>query len=124
MNKTLKFIVVSLGILIIILLIFTIFALISKYKKSDNLDYQNLILTPLVSENYQIVSFQINNKEGVIQTLSLLPLSYPGHSLLTEDEGSFLGEDDCSCGRYGKYFKIYGRVKNAELRGCSDTYES
>ena len=63
MNKTLKFIVVSLGILIIILLIFTIFALISKYKKSDNLDYQNLILTPLVTENYQIVSFQVNNKE-------------------------------------------------------------
>jgi len=63
-------------------------------------------------------------ERGIIQTLSMLPLSYPGHSLLTEDEGSFLGEDDCSCGRYGKYFKIFGRVKNAELRGCSDTYES
>jgi len=63
MNKTLKFIVVSLGILIIILLIFTIFALTSKYKKSDHVDYQNLILKPLVTENYQIVSFQINNKE-------------------------------------------------------------
>ena len=64
------------------------------------------------------------NEIGIIQTLSILPLSYPGHSLLTEDEGIFLGEDDCSCGRYGKYFKIFGRVKNAELRGCSDTYES
>jgi len=23
----------------------------------------------------------------------------------------------------GKYFKVIGRIKNAEIRGCSDTYE-
>ena len=61
-------------------------------------------------------------ERGIIQILSILPKSYPGHSLLTEDEGVLLGEDDCKCGRYGKYFKIYGRLKNAELRGCSDAY--
>tara|TARA_Y100001935_G_C17308802_1_gene514241 strand:+ start:2757 stop:3626 length:870 start_codon:yes stop_codon:yes gene_type:complete len=61
-------------------------------------------------------------EKGVIQTLSVLPKSYPGHSLLTDDEGVQLGEDDCGCGRLGKYFKIIGRVKSAELRGCSDTY--
>ena len=61
-------------------------------------------------------------EKGVIQTLSVLPKSYPGHSLLTDDEGVLLGEDDCGCGRLGKYFKIIGRVKSAELRGCSDTY--
>jgi len=61
-------------------------------------------------------------EEGIIQTLSVLPKSYPGHSLLTEDEGVLMGEDDCSCGRLGKYFKIIGRLKNAEIRGCSDTY--
>ncbi|MAW84787.1 MAG: acyl-protein synthetase [Crocinitomicaceae bacterium] len=60
---------------------------------------------------------------GIIQLLSILPSSYPGHSLLTEDEGVLLGEDDCSCGKLGKYFKIIGRLKNAEIRGCSDTYE-
>lgn len=60
---------------------------------------------------------------GVIQVLSTLPASYPGHSLLTEDEGLYLGEDNCPCGRQGKYFKVLGRLKNAELRGCSDTYE-
>ena len=43
--------------------------------------------------------------------------------LLTEDEGRILGEDDCPCGRKGKYFEILGRVKRAEVRGCSDTYE-
>ena len=60
---------------------------------------------------------------GIIQTLSILPKSYPGNSLLTEDEGVLLGEDDCKCGRMGKYFKVIGRIKNAEIRGCSDTYE-
>ena len=59
---------------------------------------------------------------GILQVLSTIPESYPGHSLLTEDEGVLLGEDDCPCGRKGKYFKVLGRLKNAELRGCSDTY--
>lgn len=59
---------------------------------------------------------------GIIQVVSVLPDSYPGHSLLTEDEGVLLGEDDCPCGRLGKYFKIIGRLKDAEIRGCSDTY--
>lgn len=61
---------------------------------------------------------------GIIQVLSLLPHSYPGQSLLTEDEGILLGEDDCPCGRKGKYFKVIGRLKHAEIRGCSDTYAS
>ena len=61
-------------------------------------------------------------EKGIIQVVSILPKSYPGHSLLTEDEGVLLGEDDCPCGRLGKYFKIIGRLKNAEIRGCSDTY--
>ncbi len=59
---------------------------------------------------------------GIIQVVSTIPESYPGHSLLTEDEGVLLGIDDCTCGRKGKYFKINGRLKNAEIRGCSDTY--
>ncbi|WP_312209211.1 acyl-protein synthetase [Pseudescherichia sp.] len=59
---------------------------------------------------------------GIIQVLSVLAGSYPGHSLLTEDEGVLVGEDDCACGRKGKYFHVLGRLKRAELRGCSDTY--
>lgn len=59
---------------------------------------------------------------GIIQVVSVIPESYPGHSLLTEDEGVILGIDDCPCGRKGKYFRISGRLKNAEIRGCSDTY--
>lgn len=61
-------------------------------------------------------------EDGIIQVMSTIPESYPGHSLLTEDEGAVLGIDDCPCGRKGKYFRINGRLKNAEIRGCSDTY--
>lgn len=64
-----------------------------------------------------------SGERGLIQVVSILPRSYPGHALLTEDEGAILGEDDCPCGRKGKTFAIYGRIQRAELRGCSDTYE-
>lgn len=63
-------------------------------------------------------------QHGVIEVLSVLPHSYPGHVLLTEDMGEVLGEDDCPCGRQGKYFRVTGRIPKAEIRGCSDTYES
>ena len=59
--------------------------------------------------------------EGIIQVSSLLPTSYPGHCLLTEDLGVMVGEDDCTCGRHGKYFLVNGRLAKAEVRGCSDT---
>ena len=64
-----------------------------------------------------------NRGRGLMQCTSLLPTSYPGHVLLTEDEGEITGVDDCPCGRLGKTFLIHGRVAGAEIRGCSDTYE-
>lgn len=63
-----------------------------------------------------------NNVPGLIQLSSMLARSYPGHCILTEDIGQIIGEDDCSCGRLGKYFKVLGRVPDAEVRGCSDTF--
>lgn len=70
------------------------------------------------------IDFKVASKgtTGLIQLLSVIPHSYPGHSLLSEDEGEIIGVDDCSCGRLGTYFKVHGRIKNAEVRGCSDTY--
>jgi phenylacetate-coenzyme A ligase PaaK-like adenylate-forming protein len=61
---------------------------------------------------------------GLLQLVSLLPGSYPGHSILSEDIGEVLGVDGCPCGRKGKYFRVLGRAKNAEVRGCSDVYAS
>ena len=58
---------------------------------------------------------------GIIQTLSTIQTSYPGHSLLTEDVGIRYGSDTCSCGRLGTFFKILGRLPKSEVRGCSDT---
>jgi phenylacetate-coenzyme A ligase PaaK-like adenylate-forming protein len=70
------------------------------------------------------VDFSIlpQGREGLVQVISVLPKSYPGHSLLTEDIGVCLGEDNSSNGWKGKYFRIIGRAEKAELRGCSDTF--
>lgn len=59
---------------------------------------------------------------GIIQTISVLPRSYPGHNLLTEDMGVLHGDDDCGCGRCGKYFRVIGRLPTAEPKGCGDTH--
>jgi hypothetical protein len=66
---------------------------------------------------------EVDGRPGLVVSISLLPTSYPGHILFTEDQGLILGEDDCPCGRKGRYFSIIGRMPGAELRGCSDTYE-
>ena len=59
---------------------------------------------------------------GIIEVLSALPTSYPGHALLTEDQGILLGVDDCPCGRKGRYFRFTSRIQRAEVRGCGDTF--
>ena len=57
---------------------------------------------------------------GLVQLLSLLPTSYPGHSILTEDIGEIVNDHECKCYGHGTRFLIHGRLKNAELRGCSN----
>jgi hypothetical protein len=57
---------------------------------------------------------------GVIQVVSALPTSYPGHSLLTEDLGTVVRVDDPGSRYRGKAFVVHGRVPRVELRGCSD----
>jgi hypothetical protein len=57
---------------------------------------------------------------GLVEVVSTLPTSYPGHVLLTEDLGVVHGVDD---GEWpGKRFSILGRLPRAEARGCSDTF--
>lgn len=62
-------------------------------------------------------------KPGLIEILSILPNSYPGFAVLTEDIGKVVGIDDCACGRKGKYFQFIARVEKTETRGCGDTFE-
>jgi hypothetical protein len=61
---------------------------------------------------------------GLVEVLSLLPRSYPGHAILTEDLGVVDRVDGNCHGRMGKAFRILGRLPKAELRGCSDTHAS
>ena len=57
---------------------------------------------------------------GLVQALSVLPRSYPGHSLLTEDIVSWPRADTPR----GRAWRIHGRLPRAEARGCSDTLVS
>lgn len=82
----------------------------------------NSIFNDIVIRRYHDFSQCNIGEEGIIQTLSTLPTSYPGHSVLTEDVGRMMGVNNCPCGRSGKYFEVFGRVASAEIRGCSDTY--
>jgi phenylacetate-coenzyme A ligase PaaK-like adenylate-forming protein len=60
-------------------------------------------------------------KEGLMQYMTPIQTSYPGHSILTEDVGVILGHDNCSCGRKGSIFKVVGRSLAAtEERGCGE----
>ena len=60
---------------------------------------------------------------GLIQVVSCLPTSYPGHSLLTEDLGVIRGVDLPGLEMKGRCFEVLGRVPKSELRGCSDTFQ-
>jgi len=61
-------------------------------------------------------------KPGLLEVVSTLPTSYPGHVLLTEDLGVVHGIDDGDWP--GKRFSVLGRLPRAEARGCSDTYRA
>ena len=76
----------------------------------------------ILIRNFEDWSILPVGQRGIIQTISVLPKSYPGHSLLTEDLGTIKGIDNCKCGRKGTYFSVEGRIPKAELRGCSDTH--
>lgn len=64
--------------------------------------------------------FEILKKgKGMIQIISSVPVSYPGHNILTEDIGELI-LNNCSCKKYGNRFKVYGRIEKSKIRGCSN----
>lgn len=58
-------------------------------------------------------------KEGLLEFITPVPHSYPGNAVLTDDIG-IIDVDCCKNGRAGTRFKIVGRMKKAEVRGCGD----
>ncbi|MBV8483219.1 MAG: acyl-protein synthetase [Verrucomicrobia bacterium] len=59
-------------------------------------------------------------QRGLVQVSSVLPTSFPGFLLLTEDIAELIHEDDCPCGRRGTAFRFVGRAPKAEIRGCGN----
>jgi hypothetical protein len=57
---------------------------------------------------------------GIVQVCSVLPTSFPGNLLLTEDMAQVIGYDGCPCGRRGISFRFAGRIPKAEARGCGN----
>ena len=59
-------------------------------------------------------------EHGIVQVCSVLPTSFPGHLLLTEDMAKVIAYDGCPCGRRGISFRFAGRIPKAEVRGCGN----
>jgi len=59
-------------------------------------------------------------QEGLVQVCSVLPTSFPGFLLLTEDMAQIIDYDGCPCGRRGTHFRFMRRVPKAEVRGCGN----
>ena len=59
-------------------------------------------------------------EDGIVQVCSVLPTSFPGNLLLTEDVAKVIAYDGCPCGRRGISFRFAGRIPKAELRGCGN----
>jgi hypothetical protein len=59
-------------------------------------------------------------QRGLVQVCSVLPTSFPGFLVLTEDLAEIIGYDGCPCGRRGTHFRFAGRVPRAEVRGCGN----
>ncbi len=58
-------------------------------------------------------------QEGLLEFITPIPHSYPGNAVLTDDLG-VIDAASCTDGRAGTRFKIVGRMKKAEVRGCGD----
>lgn len=60
---------------------------------------------------------------GMLEFLTPIPHSYPGNVVLTDDIG-VIEDSPCPYHRPGTRFKILGRLKKAEVRGCGDILSS
>ena len=73
-----------------------------------------LVRNPLTLEQVS------EGEQGIVQVCSVLPTSFPGNLLLTEDIAEIVSYDGCRCGRRGTCFRFVGRVAKSELRGCGN----
>ncbi len=62
----------------------------------------------------------MEGETGILQVCSILPGSFPGHLLITEDLAMVIHYDNCPCGRPGIAFRFQGRIPKSEVRGCGN----
>ena len=82
--------------------------------------FQSSIYSDIFIRDSNLEIITKNKKKGLLQVISLLPTSYPGNSLLTEDIAELRNDIKCKFCNNGKKFIIYGRSKNSEIRGCAN----
>ena len=61
-----------------------------------------------------------DGQEGLLEFLTPVPHSYPGIAVLTDDVGVVTARDAAAGAWRGTQFRVIGRAKEAELRGCGD----
>ncbi len=61
-----------------------------------------------------------DGQEGVLQFITPIPQSYAGISVLTDDIGVVTSRDADRADRRGTLFRVLGRLRKAEVRGCGD----
>ena len=81
--------------------------------------FHNNVFNDIIIRNDKFNILKVNQR-GIVQVLSILPTSYPGNSILLEDEGYLVNTKNKNCLNSGKSFRIIGRIPKAEVRGCSD----
>jgi hypothetical protein len=59
-------------------------------------------------------------QQGLVQVCSVLPTSFPGFLVLTDDIAEVIRYDGCACGRRGISFRFVKRVPQTEIRGCGN----
>lgn len=61
-----------------------------------------------------------SGERGLMQVCSVLPTSFPGFLVLTDDLADVVDYNGCPCGRRGTSFRFAGRVPKVEVRGCGN----
>ena len=90
-----------------------------------SVDGEGLRIAPAFSDvivrNVDTLRPQPDGVPGLLQFVTPLPFSYPGIAVLTDDYGVVVSRDGVlRDGRRGTLFKVLGRAKNVEVRGCGD----
>jgi hypothetical protein len=92
------------------------------YLENGSQFLQTPVFSDVIIRNPVTLKPQPPGESGLIQLLSAIPTSYPGHSVLTEDLGVLASENSADPLMKGRSFRVLGRAPRSEIRGCSDTY--